>query len=65
MMNVEFWKRAGIRMLHTMAQAALAYIGTAKIFSEVDWKVVVSASVLAGIISILKSLVVGLPEVGL
>ena len=64
-MNLEFWKRAGIRALHTMAQAALAYIGTASILSEVDWKLVISTSILAGIISILKSLVVGLPEVGL
>ena len=62
-MNIEFWKRAGIRMLHTMAQAALSIIGTSAILSEVNWKLVVSASVLAGIISVLKSIVVGLPEV--
>lgn len=62
-MTVEFWKKAGIRALHTMAQTALAYLGTATILSEVNWKLLVSASVLAGIISVLKSIVVGLPEV--
>ena len=62
-MNKEFWIKAGIRALHTMAQAALAYIGTAAVMSEVNWTSVVSAAVLSGIISILKSIVVGLPEV--
>lgn len=46
-----------------MAQTALATIGTAVALSEVDWKFVLSASVLAGIMSLLTSIATGLPEV--
>ena len=52
-----------IRALRTLAQTAIATIGTTALLSEVDWKVVASASVLAAILSILTSIATGLPEV--
>lgn len=55
-------KAAGVRALKTVAQTAVATIGTSAVISEVDWVVVASASVLAGILSLLTSLG-GLPEV--
>ena len=55
-------KAAGIRAIKTVAQSAIAMIGTAAVIAEVDWKMVVSAAVLAGIISMLTS-IAGLPEV--
>lgn len=62
--NVKEWaKAAAIRAIRTVAQAALATIGTAVVLAEVDWKYVISASLLAGILSILTSIVTGLPEV--
>lgn len=60
--NSSWWKAAGIRAIKTVAQTAIATIGTAAVMSEVNWGVVVSASVLAGILSLLTSLA-GLPEV--
>ena len=54
-------KASGIRAIKTVAQAAIATIGTSAVLSEVDWVMVVSASVLAGILSLLTSLA-GLPE---
>lgn len=54
-------KAAAIRAVKTVAQAAVAMIGTAVVVSDVDWRVVAGASVLAGILSILTS-VAGLPE---
>ena len=54
-------KAAGIRAIKTVAQAAIATIGTSAVLSGVDWVMVVSASVLAGILSLLTSLA-GLPE---
>ena len=54
-------KAAGIRAIKTVAQAAIATIGTSAVLSDVDWVMVVSASVLAGILSLLTSLA-GLPE---
>ena len=54
-------KAVGIRAIKTVAQAAIATIGTSAVLSEVDWVMVVSASVLAGILSLLTSLA-GLPE---
>lgn len=65
MKNVELkkWaKAAGIRAIKTVAQTFVASIGTATILSTVDWKVVISASILAGILSLATS-VAGLPEV--
>lgn len=61
-MNRDFWKAAGIRALRTVAQTAIATIGTAAVLSDVNWLVVGSASVLAGILSLLTSLATGLPE---
>lgn len=62
-MSKQWWKCAGIRAIKTVCQTAVATIGTSAILSEVDWKVVISASALAGILSILTS-IAGLPEVG-
>lgn len=53
---------AGIRALRTLAQTAVATIGTSAVMSAVDWRMVVSASILAAILSLLTSLA-GLPEV--
>ncbi len=61
--NKDFWKKAAIRAARTIAQTAIATIGTASLISEVNWLVVLSASVLAGILSVLTSIVTGLPEV--
>lgn len=64
--NKTYWsvwaKAAGVRAVKTMAQTAVATIGTAAVLSAVDGKAVVSAAVLAGILSLLTS-VAGLPEV--
>ncbi len=57
-----WFKAAGIRAIRTVAQTAIAVIGTSAVMSEVNWLAVASASVLAGILSILTSLA-GLPEV--
>ena len=54
---------AGIRAIKTIAQTAIATIGTAAVMAQVDWWMVLSASVLAGILSLLTS-VAGLPELG-
>ena len=59
----EFIKAAGIRAIRTVAQTAIATIGTAAVLSDVNWCIVASASILAGILSILTSLATGLPEV--
>ena len=57
-----WFKAASIRAIKTVAQTAAATIGTSAVLSQVDWKIVVSASILAGLLSILTS-VAGLPEV--
>jgi hypothetical protein len=61
-MSKKWLKAAGIRAIKTVAQTAIATVGTATVLSAVDVKVVVSASILAGILSMLTSLA-GLPEV--
>lgn len=61
-MSNQWWKCAGIRAIKTLAQTAIATIGTSAVLTEVNWEVVVSASVLAGILSLLTS-IAGLPEV--
>jgi len=60
--NSEWWKAAGVRALKTVAQTAIATIGTTALINEVNWLVVLSASALAGVLSLLTSLA-GLPEV--
>lgn len=61
-MSKKWIKAAGIRAIKTVCQTAIASIGTAAVLSEVNWIAVASASVLAGILSLLTSLA-GLPEV--
>ena len=62
MNNFKKWiAAAGVRALKTVAQTAVATIGTSAILSEVNWAVVASASVLAGVLSLLTS-IAGLPE---
>ena len=60
--NPKGWAAAGVRAIKTVAQTAVATIGTAAILSAVDWRIVISASALAGVLSLLTSLA-GLPEV--
>ena len=55
-------KAAGIRALKTMAQTAVVVIGTGAVISAVDWKMVVSSAIVAGVVSLLTS-VAGIPEV--
>ena len=57
-----WFKAAGIRAIKTVCQTAIATIGTTAVLSEVNWVAVVSASILAGVLSLLTSLA-GLPEV--
>lgn len=60
--NFKDWaKAAGIRAVKTVAQTAVATIGTAAVMGEVNWAMVASASALAGVVSLLTS-VAGLPE---
>lgn len=60
-MNNNWWKAAGVRAVKTLAQTAVATIGTAAVLEAVDWRMVLSASVLAAILSLLTS-IAGLPE---
>ena len=59
---MKWLKAALVRAVKTIAQTAVAMIGTATVLAEVDYKIVVSASILAGILSVLTS-IAGLPEV--
>ena len=66
MKNKEYWinwaKAAGVRAVKTVAQTFVATIGTAAVIQDVNWVMVLSASVLSGVISLATS-VAGLPEV--
>lgn len=61
--NKAFWRAVAIRAIKTICQTAIATIGTASLITEVNWIVVGSASLLAGILSVLTSICTGLPEV--
>ena len=61
-MSKKWWKCAGIRAIKTVAQTMVASIGTAVVLSDVNWVAVLSASILAGGLSLLTS-IAGLPEV--
>ena len=61
-MSAEFWKAAMIRAVRTMAECALAYIGTATMLHEVNWLGVLSSAAMGGVVSILMAVATGLPE---
>ena len=61
-MDKKWLKAAGIRAIKTIAQTAVATIGTSAVLGDVNWLMVASASILAGILSVLTS-IAGLPEV--
>lgn len=61
-MSKKWWKAAGIRAVKTMAQTAVALIGTKLVVEDVEWLTVLSAAALAGVLSLLTS-IGGLPEV--
>ncbi len=61
-MNKKWLKAAGIRAIKTVAQTAVATIGTSVVIGDVNWVMVASASALSGVLSILTS-IAGLPEV--
>ena len=58
----DFARSALIRAVRTVAQTAAATIGTSAVMADVNWAVVVSASLLAGVLSVLTSIATGLPE---
>lgn len=60
--TVKWFKAASVRAIKTMAQAAIGVIGSSVVISSVDWKMVVSASVVAGVVSLLTS-IAGIKEV--
>lgn len=62
MLTAEFWKAAGIRALRTVCQTAVATIGTSAVIQDVDWLLVGSTALLAGVLSVLTSIATGLPE---
>ena len=62
--NAKQWLLAAcVRAVKTIAQTAVALIGTSVVIADVDWRMVLSASVLSGVVSILTSIATGLPEV--
>lgn len=63
MLTKEFWAAAGIRALRTVCQTAISVIGTTAVIQDVNWMLVGSSALLAGILSILTSIATGLPEV--
>lgn len=63
MKNKNWWKAAGWRVVRTVAQTALATIGTTSVLTGVDWLLVLNTTALAGILSVLTSIIKGIPEV--
>ena len=63
MFTKKFWKAAGTRAIKTMAQTAVGVIGSSVVISDINWLVVISASAVAGVTSILTSIATGLTEV--
>ena len=61
--TIKWCKATEVRAIKTMAQTAVGIISVGKVISSVDWKMVVSASVVAGVVSVLTS-IAGIPEVG-
>lgn len=61
-LTINWLKAAAVRAVKTVAQTAIATIGTSAVLSEIDWLVVLSASAVSGLLSILTS-IAGLPEV--
>jgi hypothetical protein len=59
----DWFKAAGIRAIKTIAQTAVATIGTAVAMGDVNWVMVASAAALAGVLSLLTSVATGLPEI--
>ena len=62
MKNKNWWKAAGWRALRTVAQTALATIGTTTVLTGVDWLLVLNTTALAGVLSVLTSIIKGIPE---
>lgn len=62
LMSKEFWKNALARAIYTVAETFLAMLVGAVVLTDVNWLYVLSASALAGLASIAKSIVVGMPE---
>ena len=62
-MTKAFWKATFVRALRTFAQAAMGYIGTGVLLSDVKWWAVLSAGAMGAILSVLMSIATGLPEV--
>ncbi len=62
-MSREFWRCAAIRAIKTVCQTAVATIGTTAFIYDINWSYVLSASAIAGFLSLLTSIATGLPEV--
>ena len=60
--TVKWFKKAGVRAVKTMAQTAVALIGTSAFVNSVDWNMVISGAVVSGVVSVLTS-IAGIPEV--
>lgn len=63
MFTAKWWKAAGIRAVKTLAQAAIASIGTSVALEQVSWTYVASTAALAAVLSVLTSIATGMPEV--
>jgi len=61
--SLDFWKAVLVRAIRTFCQVFVSTIGTTALIEEVNWKIVLSASILASIVSVAMAVVTGLPEV--